>query len=100
MLFQDSSHPVHKPAVVPELDGDSHRSGEAIEGRAQALRVCAHPGRELDEDRAELRAKPDGALQKEVDRSLWVAQAPDMCQEAAHLDRHDEVVKGLLAPVL
>src|SRR5215472_10432316 len=100
MPFQDGSYPIHKPAVISEFHSDSHGLREALECRAQALRVCEHPGRKLDEDGAQLPAQPAGMLQKKVDRSLGVAQAPDVCQEAAHFDGYDEVVRGLIAPVL
>jgi hypothetical protein len=91
---------VVEPALVPGLDRDPHRGRERAQGLVQRRRVGLQGRRELEQHRAELAAEPAGALQQAADRLLGVAQAPDVGEVAAGLDRHHEVGRGAVRPAL
>src|SRR5439155_1002404 len=75
MLAEEIVGLVVEPALVPELEGGFEAARQARQEVAEARGVEAEVGRELEEERAQLRAEPRGGATERRRDLARVAQA-------------------------
>jgi len=95
---QQLAHLAGEPARMAQLDRDPHPGREAAQGGVERGRVGGQVRGELQQHRPELRPEVSRVAEEAPHRLLGLAQAADMGQVPARLDRDHEVVRGPRRP--
>jgi hypothetical protein len=84
---------------VPELHRNAHVVRDKGQGFVERRDIDLQRRRQLDQDRAELVAQRSRSTEEPLHRLLGILQLLDVCQIAAHLRRHDEIVRRAVTPL-
>jgi hypothetical protein len=84
---------------MAELDRNAHVVRDQRQRFVQSRDVDLQRGWKLDEDRPELVPQSAGPAEEPLHRLFRILQLLDVREVAAHLGRHDEVVRGALTPL-
>ena len=94
-------HVVHGrlvPGRIPELERRPDPRRQPVDELAQQTEIGTEPGRQLEQDRAELLAQRSGPRPEQLDRVARIPQPPDVRDVPARLQRDQEPLGRLLAP--
>ena len=89
-----------EPAVVAKLHGEADGAVEPRERLVQQQQIGRKARRQLEQDRAELATQPRGPLQETLHRLGGIVESLEVREVPAHLQREDEVARGVGPPLL